>query len=156
MALDLAAWDAPDPGDLDFDAECELPELGRVNETAYGLEPESGFAAMFASRPEGLDLRVFRARIDGEVACVLATIDHEPVAGAAGPDCGIYFVATLETARGKGLATRLLGAALAQAHERSCATSTLQASAMGEPVYSAMGYESLFRFNMYERRRSER
>jgi GNAT superfamily N-acetyltransferase len=156
MALDLAAWDAPDPGGLDFDAECDLPELGQVNETAYGLEPESGFAAMFAERPEGLDLQVYRARVDGEVACVLATIDHEPTAGAAGPDCGIYFVATLEAARGRGLATRLLGAALAQARERGCATSTLQASGMGEPVYVAMGYEPLFRFHMYERRRPQR
>jgi GNAT superfamily N-acetyltransferase len=155
MALDLEGWTAPDPGGLDFDDGCELPELGRVNEAAYGLGPESGFAAIFAEQPSGLDLRVYRARVDGEVACVTATIDHEPVPGAAGPDCGIYFVATLEAARGKRLASRLLGIALAEAQKRGCASSTLQASAMGEPVYEALGYAPLFRFNMYERRRPE-
>ena len=56
--------------------------------------------------PSGLALRASRAGVDGEAACVTATIDHEPVPGAAGPDCGIYFVATLEAARGKRLASR--------------------------------------------------
>jgi GNAT superfamily N-acetyltransferase len=84
----------------------------------------------------------------------MATIDHAPGPGARGPDCGIYFVATRERFRRRGLATRLMRAALAEARERGCATSSLQASGMGEPVYAAMGYEHCFRFHLYERRRA--
>ena len=66
----------------------------------------------------------------------------------------IYFVATREAARGRGLATRLLAAALVEARGRGCATSSLQSSAMGERIYDALGYRPWFRLHMYERRRS--
>jgi GNAT superfamily N-acetyltransferase len=108
-------------------------------------------APLFGRIPPELEMRLYRARLDGEVACMLATIDHEPE-DAAGPDCGIYFVATPEAHRGRGLAGRLLGAALAEARERGCATSSLQASAMGQPLYARLGYQEYFRWNMYERR----
>lgn len=154
MTLELDGFEPPDLGGLDYDDRCDMPTLGEVNQSAYGLDAQSGFAAVFASEPEGVDLRVYRARDAGEVACVLATIDHEPIEGADGPDCGIYFVATFEGARGRGFGTRLLAAALVEARGRGCATSTLQASAMGEPIYAGLGYRAAFRWNMYERRRA--
>ena len=120
---------------------------------AYGFAAGEGMAALFAQQPEDLDLRIYRARLDGESASVLATIDHEPLDGAGGGDCGIYFVATHEAARGRGLATRLLTAALGEARDRGCATSSLQSSAMGEPIYVARGYQPCFRLHMYERRK---
>ncbi len=153
MVLDLDRLEPPDLGGLDYDLEGDMPTLGRINEAAYGLAPEDGFAEVFAERPEGLDLRLYRARDEGEIACVLATIDHQPTEGAAGPDCGVYFVATEHGSRGRGLASRLLAAALVEARGRGCATSSLQSSAMGESVYAALGYQACFRLNMYERRR---
>jgi GNAT superfamily N-acetyltransferase len=154
MAVELAALAAPDPGDLDWDAEAPIERLGALNERAYGHGPGEGFAAAFAQAPERLPLRLYQARAGGEPACVLATIDHQPGPGATGPDCGIYFVATDPGHRGKGLATRLLAVALAEARERGCATSSLQSSALGEPIYAALGYRTHFRFHMYERRRA--
>jgi GNAT superfamily N-acetyltransferase len=62
-------------------------------------------------------------------------------------------VATDHRARGRGLATRLMTAALIEARERGCRTSSLQASPLGEPVYTALGYQTHFRYAMYERRR---
>lgn len=152
MVLDLAGFEPPDPGELDWDVDADLPLLGELNDTSYGHRPEDGFAAAFRHRPPGLDLRLYQARVGGAPACVLATIDHAAASGAAGPDCGIYFVATPARFRGRGLATRLLGVALGEARERGCATSSLQASSLGEPVYRALGYQPCFRFHMYERR----
>jgi GNAT superfamily N-acetyltransferase len=68
-------------------------------------------------------------------------------------DCGIYLVATAPRQRGRGLATRLLAAALAEAAARGCATSTLQSSPQGRPIYEALGYEPQFALHLYERRR---
>jgi GNAT superfamily N-acetyltransferase len=152
MVLELDRLDPPDLGGLDYDADADMETLGRINDAAYGIAQGQGMAHN-VERPEDLDLRIYQARLRGEVACVLNTIDHEPLDGADGPDCGIYFVATLATARGRGLATRLLAAALVEALGRGCATSSLQSSEMGEPIYAGLGYRPHFRFHMYERRR---
>jgi GNAT superfamily N-acetyltransferase len=152
MIAELDDFEPPDLGGLDYDAEGDMATLGRINDSAYGFDPGDGMGALFGATPEDLDLRLYRARLDGEVSCVLATIDHEPVEGADGRDCGIYFVATTQTARGRGLATRLLAAALVEARGRGCSTSSLQASAMGASIYTALGYERCFELHMYERR----
>jgi GNAT superfamily N-acetyltransferase len=153
MVLELEDFDPPDLGGLDYDESGDMPTLGEINDSAYGFAPGEGMAALFAAHPEGIHVRIYRARLDGETACVLATIDHEGLEGAGGDDCGIYFVATREDARGRGLATRLLSAALVEARGRGCATSSLQSSAMGEAIYVALGYRPWFRLHMYERRK---
>ncbi|MQA74134.1 MAG: GNAT family N-acetyltransferase [Solirubrobacterales bacterium] len=164
MILELDGFEVPDPGDLDHDSEADVATLGALNDVAYGDAHGPGLAPSFARRPEALDLRLYRALVGGEVASVLCTIDHlhpggdaprDPPAQAGpggGPDCGIYFVATHPSFRGRGLATRLLAVALAGARERGCATSSLQASPMGEPLYAGLGYQRCFRLHMYERR----
>ena len=95
-----------------------------------------------ADRPK---LYLYRAKAGGRPVCTLGTID-------SGEDVGVYFVATKRKHQGKGLTTRLLGQALAEAKERGMKTSSLQASIEGEPVYAGMGYETIFRWHMYERR----
>jgi GNAT superfamily N-acetyltransferase len=153
MVLDLERLEPPPVGDLDWYDEATMDDVARLNDAAYGHTPATGFGRAFRQRPEGLDLRLYQARVEGEAACVLATIDHAPAPAMAGPDCGIYFVATDERFRGRGLTTRLLGLALDQARERGCATSSLQSSAMGYPIYERLGYRTYYRWNMYERRR---
>ena len=46
------------------------------------------------------------------------------------------------------------GAAMVEARERGMRTSSLQASAMGSPIYERLGYEPYFRFHLLERRES--
>jgi GNAT superfamily N-acetyltransferase len=70
----------------------------------------------------------------------------------AGRDAGVYAVATLPEARGQGLARRLHYQLLQRARERGALTTSLQASAMGRPVYEALGYASFGPMNMWERR----
>jgi predicted GNAT family acetyltransferase len=144
MDLDLNAFDAV-AGDLDYDADASFDELGRLNDAAYGYAAETGYARAMRGAPEGVPIRVYRARSGGETASVMATIDH-------GGDLGVYFVATPEQHHGKGLATRLLTAALLEARERGMRTSSLQSSAKGEGVYARLGYERRFRLHLYERR----
>jgi ribosomal protein S18 acetylase RimI-like enzyme len=92
-----------------------------------------------------LPLRLYRARAHGEVACILGTLD-------VGNDAGILFVATLPEARGQRLASRLLSAALEDAKNRGVQTSSLQASALGSPIYERLGYRTCFRFHIMERK----
>jgi GNAT superfamily N-acetyltransferase len=152
MVLDLADLAERDLGDLDWELTEDMPLVGEINDRAYGHTTD-GYAAAFAEFPHGLPVRLYVALADGEPASCLGTIDHRPVEGAAGPDCGIYWVATPEEYRGRGLSSRLLYAALVEARERGCATSSLQASSMGYPIYEKLGYQAPYRYHLYERRK---
>ena len=145
MVCDLDGLIAPEAGDLLWDLEATPDELGRINDLAYGFGPGEGMAAAFGHAPESLGQRRYRALVDGEVACVLATMDHAA-------DTGVYFVATHPEHRGGRLASRLLGQALRDARERGQRTASLQASAMGAGVYRRLGFQDAFRLLMYERR----
>jgi GNAT superfamily N-acetyltransferase len=147
MVLDLARLPDAESGgdDLDWDAGASPEEVGRVNDLAYGLSPGT-FGAALGRLPDDLPLRLYRARVDGEEACVLGTLDD-------GADCGIYLVATLPEHRGRALARRLLHRALADASERGLRTSTLQSTKLGYPVYQRLGYETVCAIEMWERRR---
>jgi GNAT superfamily N-acetyltransferase len=145
MTLVLSDFEPLDLGDLDWDKAASAAEVGRLNDEAYGHQPGS-LAAAIGDKPYEPPVRSYRARVDGEVACVLQTIDCEG-------DCGIYWVATDAGHRGRGLAKRLMSAALVEAGERGCETSTLQATAKGYPVYERLGYRTFGRLHMYERRK---
>lgn len=145
VAMSLSLAELEPPGDeLDWDDAGTPAELGALNDAAYGYE-DGGYTPAMGRGEDGLPLRIYRARVDGETASVLATID-------IGDDIGIYWVATPAPFRGRGLAGRLLARALTQARERGLRTSSLQASALGRPVYERLGYRPLFDFHLYERR----
>jgi GNAT superfamily N-acetyltransferase len=146
MSMELSEFEPLDLGDLDWDRNVEPGTLGRLNDLAYGLAGETLLSPALAAPPELPDLRLYHARVDGEPACVLATLDH-------GGDLGVYFVATHPDHRGRGLASRLMSTAMVEARERGLQTTSLQASPMGRPVYARLGYNDDFTMTMYERRR---
>jgi len=92
--------------------------------------------------PEGLmagvDPREFHLLIArGALATALA-FDHRD-------DCGIYNVGTLEAARRRGLGTALTARLLHDAKARGRRTASLQATAMAERLYAALGFRDLGR-----------
>lgn len=141
MVADLGELDLPDTGDLDWSEGASAAELARINDAAYGYEGEPFERAI--ESVEGLHAYV--ARLDGVASCALVTAEHD---GSA----GVYFVATLPEARGRRLASRLLGRALLDARERGCATATLQATRMGAPLYERLGFRMHGQIEMWERR----
>ena len=144
MSIELDDFADVDLGDLDWDADADPGLLGPINDRAYGLAGAEAMASALSS-PTAPHLRLYQARVDGEPACVLGTIDHDR-------DLGFYFVATDPDRRGRGLASRLIAAAVGEARERGLETSSLQGSAMGQPVYRRLGYANDFALHMYERR----
>ena len=84
----------------------------------------------------------------------LIHIDRRPVSTAqvtlVGHDAGVYGVATVPDARGRGLARRLQYVLLQRARELGARTTSLQASASGRGVYAALGYDSFGAMDMWE------
>ena len=143
MALDIDGGVAPQT-ELDWTSEPDPAEFANVVEPSYGF-PRGMFAAGFQRLPDGV--HSYLARHEGQPASVVMASDLDD-------DCGIFLVGTIPDARGLGLSTALMRRALADATERGCRTSTLQASKMGYPVYRRLGYRDLGRAELWERRRS--
>lgn len=89
------------------------------------------------------------------VQLFLARLDGEPVATSysaqGGGVVGIYNVATVPPARGKGIGYAVTLAALRDARERGYAVAVLGATRMGFPVYQRMGFRDYCAILHYER-----
>jgi GNAT superfamily N-acetyltransferase len=123
--------------------EPDMAEAARVNDAAYGFAGDFE-RALHSVPPE--PARLYLARAGGVPACTVLAYEEDG-------ECGIYLVATLPEARGRGLATALMTHALLEARERGCTTTSLQATMRGRPMYQRLGYTDIGAVHMWERRR---
>ena len=142
QALDLADLPQTDGGAIDLIPEPTPGDIDPIVTAAYGW---AGFARAVHRFPSEFHPYVAAAG-EGSPAACLGIWDCEG-------DAHVQMVATLPEHRGRGLASRLLVRALADARERGCTSSSLQATAMGHPVYTRLGYRDLGRVQMWERRK---
>jgi hypothetical protein len=86
----------------------------------------------------GPQLQSAVAYLDGQpVSCAQILVSH----GIA----GVYWVGSLEAARGRGLAEAVTRYVTNLGFDLGAADVQLQASPMGEPIYRRMGYEDAYR-----------
>lgn len=147
MLLHERAEERPLPDGVEL-RRLETPEqaedywrIAASSYTSIGFPPE-----MFASyrNHEGLmaeNLVAFLAYLDGEPVSIAMTIVTHGVAG-------IYWVGSLEAARGKGLGRAVTTAATNAGFDLGADVASLQASPMGRPIYEAMGYETAFDYRL--------
>jgi GNAT superfamily N-acetyltransferase len=118
--------------------------VAEVNDAAYGILPDWSLAPAL----ETLEDPATRAHVveagGRPAACA---VSHR-----RDGDCYLYFVATIPEARGRGLATELLSSLLREARDAGCSTTSLESSAIAEPLYAALGYRSLGPIEMWEHR----
>lgn len=120
-------------------------EVAGVNEPAYGMPADHFGVVLQRLSTDGYHLAV--ARRDG---VALACSGVHVTDGNA----HVVFVATLPDARRQGLAAECMRTVLRAAADDGCTTTTLEASSAGEPIYAAMGYDSIGRYRMMEARRT--
>jgi GNAT superfamily N-acetyltransferase len=139
QARELAGIEPPDEGELDL---VEDPTPGDFDPIVAGAYGWPGFGAAMTELP----FHPYVARHEGRPAACLGIFDHDG-------DAGVELVGTIPEARGRGLATKLMRRALADARDRGCQVTTLQATRAGYPVYSRLGYRDFGRVQMWERRK---
>lgn len=112
---------------------------------------EAGFGMPF-SLPQHLLSSRFRDHPN--VTMFLGYIDEEPVCTSclvvSGMIAGIYWVSTLPKFRRRGFGMAMSWYAVKTGQELGCELATLQASAMGRPVYEHMGFRITTDFNRYQ------
>lgn len=121
----------------------DLTTVARVNDLAYG-NYDGRLERTLAPLPNGI-LHGYRVDHDGKPAAVALGLHHND-------DCSVSFVATIPKARRRGLATAVMRQALTAARERGCTTTTLQATEVGEKLYTNLGYRHLCVMQLWERR----
>lgn len=124
--------------------EADLATIGRVNDLAYG-NFDGRLERTLTPLPNGV-LKGYRVDLEGRPAAVALALHHDK-------DCGVSFVATVPKARRMGLATAVMRQALNDARKHGCTTTTLQATEVGERLYTNLGYRRLCVMQLWERRR---
>lgn len=137
--VDIAPRDVP----AAIAHEVDWAQIGTVNDAAYGLPAEHLAPVMRRLNADGY--RAAIAQRDGAPLACAGAFVHEA-------NAEVVFVATLPGERRQGLAAECMRAALRQAAQDGCTTTTLEATAPGEAVYAAMGYRSFGRYRMMEAR----
>jgi GNAT superfamily N-acetyltransferase len=120
-------------------------DFWRVATTSYssiGFPPEvfAGYTNHAGLLAE--NVVAFLALLDGEPVGIAMTMVSHGVAG-------IYWVGSLEQARGKGIGRAVTAAATNAGFDLGADIASLQASPMGKPIYEAMGYETAFEYQMF-------
>lgn len=115
-----------------------------VDDRAFGMPPDAGFAAGFPLEPDAALRR--SVAYDGD----------EPVGAVgwvlSGTDAYICLVGVVPEAQGRGLCKGLMAHVLRRAREAGASTTTLEASPAGYPVYDRMGYRTIGRCGLWESR----
>ena len=127
----------------DVNGVVDLAEVNAQAYTVYGMPADvlrDGF-----SRPE--------AALAPHIDAFVAYVEDEPVSAAmtcvSHGIAGVYWVGTVEAARGKGLGEACTRAATNAGFDLGGRVQSLQASPMGEPIYLRMGYETVYRYHHY-------
>lgn len=149
---EMTLSEKPEPPELPPGAELrrlttvdQAPDFWRVATTSYsdiGFPPEvfAGYTDHAGLLTE--NVVAFLALLDGEPVGIAMTMVSHGVAG-------IYWVGSLEQARGKGIGRAVTAAATNAGFELGADIASLQASPMGKPIYEAMGYETAFEYQMW-------
>jgi GNAT superfamily N-acetyltransferase len=145
MAMPLSELLAPDPDpELEIREDPDFELVSKINEVAYGFAPGE-FPVM---QGDLSSLRTYLGSVGGETVGCAGAFAHDE-------DCEIVFVAVLPEGRGHGISGRLMARALADASEQGLATTTLQSTKLGFPVYLKLGYRDYGELQMWERRKRE-
>ncbi len=118
-----------------------LEVIGDLNERAYG---QVGMFGPLVSAVRDDRVRTHGLRDAGRFVSVALTLE-------IGDDVGVHYVATEESQRRRGLASRLVLAVLAAARARGSRTATLQASPDGLPVWTKLGFRTVASLRGYLR-----
>jgi ribosomal protein S18 acetylase RimI-like enzyme len=147
MGAALEDLDLEPRGAIELADDSSWGMFGRLVDRANDIPAVAGFESFMREIDGGAPVRRYVALADGEpAACVLAHADAGNVA--------VYCAATVARARGRGLCSELMRLALRDGRDRGCTTTTLEATPMGEPVYTRLGYRLLGRGALWEYRRA--
>jgi ribosomal protein S18 acetylase RimI-like enzyme len=132
--------------DLEVRRVCSSEELEHFQSTAivgFGLPVQAGPIFLTRNFLELPNVELYVGYLGARPACTSALV-------VTGDVAGIYWVATLERFRGRGLGEAITWEAVRGGMRRGCELASLQASEMGRGVYARMGFELVMEYLNFE------
>jgi len=129
-------------------ADPVLADFQRVSFESFGYPAKLGPVAMTPELASQPGAQQFVGYIDGEPACCSMLL-------VTGEMAGIYWVGTLAGFRARGLGAAITAHAVEVGRKLGCTEACLQASDMGAPVYTRLGFRQLRAYAMFETPTSE-
>ncbi len=120
----------------------ELAQAQEVIEKSYSLPAGSGPFVVTERLLKLPDAELFVGYADNQPACTSMLIKTGPVAG-------IYWVATLDQFRNQGFGKAITVQSLVAGRNKGCTFASLQASALGKPVYQRIGFDNPYNYQNY-------
>jgi ribosomal protein S18 acetylase RimI-like enzyme len=143
MALPLpAAAIPPVPEGLTIEEVATREQLALFRETAFrgfGYPPQVAPRFLNDRLLTLPNVRMYAGAVAGEVVATSVLVTTGTVAG-------IYWVGTLDAHRRRGYGEALTWAAVAAGQRAGCTVASLQASAIGKPVYERMGFAQVLQY----------
>jgi GNAT superfamily N-acetyltransferase len=136
MVLQTISDASPRPADLEL----------RIATSEADLLVHRAVVAAGFGMPNDVAARILGPTLlsDPDVAIAVGTVDDLPVTTAllarSAGTAGVYNVATLPDARGKGYGEAATWSVIAEGARRGCSHASLQASEAGRSVYERMGF----------------
>jgi GNAT superfamily N-acetyltransferase len=117
------------------ESAADLADFQRVAFEGFGLPGAAASLFLTEALLALPNVRLCLGRIEGRAVCTSLVV-------ATGAVAGIYWVATAEGQRRRGLGEAVTWAALGAGRHLGCTVGNLQASRLGAPVYARMGFET--------------
>ena len=145
MAVPVDAAFPPPPDGLvirQVETPAQVREWTDLFDASFGIEPRGDAHPwlvpwLHLMLGETSACRLFLGRVDGvAVSCALAFAHEESV--------GLYGIGTPPQHRGRGFGSALTVAGINWGATNGATVAVLQASPMGEPVYHALGFRTVF------------
>jgi GNAT superfamily N-acetyltransferase len=113
-----------------------------ASHVANGVPAELAPALILSSMARDPEVALFTGWVDGELV-------GQSIAIRTGATVGVYAVGVIPDARRRGVGTALTWAGVDAGREWGCRAATLQASAMGLPIYERMGFGMVVPYAQY-------
>ena len=140
---------------MNFDLKNEIDKTIDPNIVLIGshkIEEWSNTVSIAFGKPE--ELTVFKALSNSGKCKIYAYMDDEKIVGTSllytkNGNAGIHEVSVLKEYRGKNIGKKLINRILQDAKKEGSKIASLQASALGEPLYKSIGFEEVSLVSTY-------
>ena len=136
MVMETLPEIPPPPAGLEVREVADAGSLEHFRATTFegfGLPEQLASKFVTAGFGDLPHVRLLVGEWEGRPACTSAVV-------MSGDQIGVYFVATLDAFRGRGLGAAVTWAAIEKGRELGGTWASLQASKLGHPVYERMGF----------------